>query len=103
MAKGYKTGGRKKGTPNKVTGTVREMIKQSIAQELESLPELLRQLEPKDRINALIKFIAYVLPKADKEEDKPTFMQQHTAFVQNVINQVKENNKKNGTNSGKAS
>lgn len=26
MAKGQKTGGRKKGTPNKVTGNVREMV-----------------------------------------------------------------------------
>jgi len=47
-AKGYKTGGRKKGTLNKVTGTVCEMISKSISKELEILPQLLNQLEPKE-------------------------------------------------------
>ncbi len=62
MAKGFKTGVRQKGMSNKVTGTVREMIRQSLSKELESLPELLGQLEAKERIDAIGKLIPYQQP-----------------------------------------
>lgn len=41
MTKRTKKGGRKKGAPNKITGTVKEMIKISLTKELESLQKLL--------------------------------------------------------------
>lgn len=71
MAKGSKTGGRQKGTPNKVSGTVKEMINQAISNELQNLPKLLTQLEPKDKAEFIIKVLPYVLPKiAPVEVDK---------------------------------
>lgn len=94
MAKGIKTGGRQKGTPNKVTRTLREILEHSISQELESLPKLLNQLEPNERINAIIKLIPYVMPKADKEEDKGGTMGGHTAFVENILQQINTSREK---------
>lgn len=57
---GRKYGGRKKGTPNKITGTVKEMINKTLTKELESLPKLLSELSPKERVDAVIKFLPYL-------------------------------------------
>jgi len=63
MAKGIKTGGRQKGTANKLTGTVKEMIGQLVAKEIENLPTVLNKLEPKEKAEFIIKLLPYILPK----------------------------------------
>lgn len=90
MAKGIKTGGRQKGTRNKITGTVKEIITQSISNELESLPLLLQHLEPKERIDAIIKLIPYLIPKASpiNESDQPGLMETHEDFVNGIMAQI---------------
>ena len=68
MAKGFKTGGRQLGQPNKLTAEVRELLGEIVKQELQNLPELLRKMEPKDRGLLLEKFTGYVIPKMQPEE-----------------------------------
>jgi len=63
MAKGIKTGGRQKGTSNKLTGTVKEMITQFVTDELQHLPTLLNMLDPKEKAEYIIKLLPYILPK----------------------------------------
>ena len=63
MAKRIKTGGRKKGTTNKLTGTTRELISQIVTQELRKLPDLLNQMEPKEKADCIIKLLPYVSTK----------------------------------------
>jgi len=63
MAKGVKTGGRQKGTSNKLTGTIKEMVTQFVTNEMQHLPSLLNQLEPKEKAEYIIKLLPYVLPK----------------------------------------
>lgn len=63
MAKGTKTGGRVKGTPNKLTKEIRIILKNLLAIEIENLPDLLEQLEPRDRWELIMKLMPYVLPK----------------------------------------
>lgn len=71
MAKGVKTGGRQKGTSNKLSGTVKEMITQFVTDELQHLPTLLNKLEPKEKAEYIIKLLPYILPKkAPVEEGK---------------------------------
>jgi len=65
MAKGTKTGGRKQGTPNKLTKELRTILKNILAKELETLPEHLEKLETKDRLELVTKLIPYVLPKVE--------------------------------------
>lgn len=65
MAKGVKTGGREKGTPNKLTKELRKALKDLLYQELENLPEHLNSLEPKDRLEILIKLLPYAIPKVE--------------------------------------
>lgn len=68
MAKGFKTGGREKGTPNKLTREARESLQAIIDGELEQLPERLEQLDTKDRLEILCKLLPYVLPKLRQTE-----------------------------------
>jgi hypothetical protein len=63
MAKGIKTGGRQKGTSNRLTGPIKEMIVQFVTNEIQHLPGLLNQLEPKDKAEYIIKLLPYILPK----------------------------------------
>lgn len=67
-----KTGGRKKGTPNKTTSTVKGYITDLLAgylspvgigQERNTLAADLANLLPVDRVTAITKLAAYVIPK----------------------------------------
>ena len=62
---GKKYGGRKKGTPNKLTKELRSVLKEVIYNELENIEERLDQLEPKQRIELMIKLMPYVFPKVE--------------------------------------
>jgi len=65
MGNGIKTGGRKKGTPNKLTKEIRSTLKNVLFDELEHLENNLSQLEPKERIELVIKLMPYVCPKIE--------------------------------------
>jgi hypothetical protein len=65
MAIGIKTGGREKGTPNKLTKELRENLKNIIDNELNNLSDNFAQLDAKERLEILIKFLPYVLPKVE--------------------------------------
>ena len=60
---GKKYGGRQKGTPNKLTKELRTLLKDIMYDELEGLQEYLGTLNPKDRVELLIKLMPYILPK----------------------------------------
>ena len=60
-------GGRKKGTPNKVTGTVKEWLAALIDRNREQIEEDLRLLEPRERLAVLEKFMQYIVPKPKTE------------------------------------
>ena len=58
-----KYGGRQKGTPNRITKELRTLLKDILYQELEQVQERLELLEPKERLELLIKLMPYVLTK----------------------------------------
>ena len=60
---GLKYGGRQKGTPNRLTKELRAILKEALHKELESIGERLEQLEPKERLEVLIKLMPFVFPK----------------------------------------
>jgi hypothetical protein len=62
---GKKTGGRVAGTPNRVTSELRKTLKGIIASELESLPTTFEQLQPKERLDLLVKLLPFCMPKVD--------------------------------------
>lgn len=63
MAAGKKTGGRVKGTPNRLTYQARLVLLEALDGEIHELPNLLSELSPKDRLEILCKLLPYVLPK----------------------------------------
>lgn len=60
---GNKFGGRTKGTPNKLTKELRELLKNILYNEMEKIEEYLDGLEPKEKLETIIKLMPYILPK----------------------------------------
>jgi hypothetical protein len=60
-----KHGGRKKGTPNKITKEIRAVLKNYVAEELTNLPSIVDSLEQEKRLEILLKLLPYVLPKVN--------------------------------------
>ena len=75
-----KRGGRIKGTPNKITATIKQKLSEILNAEIEKLR--LENLTSKDRIELVKALLPYILPKL-----------QTTSFdiesPQNEINQIK--------------
>jgi hypothetical protein len=55
--------GRPKGVPNRITSTVREVLGGVIATELDKVPQLLKVLPAKERLDAIIRLLPYVVPR----------------------------------------
>lgn len=71
---GKKFGGRQKGTPNKLTSELRAVLKNLIHEELETLQERMDLLDPKERLEVVVKLLPYALPKvspASHTTDEP--------------------------------
>ena len=67
MAIGIKTGGRTAGTENKTTKEIRAVLKEVINNELLYIESLLCKLQPKERLELVIKLMPFVLPKLAPE------------------------------------
>ena len=66
--KGLKTGGRQKGTPNKLTSDLRENLNDIITSEINNLTTLLNDLPNEKRLDYIIKLMPYVMPKLNNIE-----------------------------------
>ena len=58
-----KTGGRQAGTPNKITGTLKEFVVNLVDDNREQIVKDLKTLKPKERLAVLERMMQYVLPK----------------------------------------
>ena len=58
-----KTGGRKKGTPNKITKHLRGQYEDFIIEKLPELTQTWDTLEDSDKWNIIIKMSSFVIPK----------------------------------------
>lgn len=64
---GKKYGGREAGTPNRLTKELRAALKNILHQEIELLADHFNKLEPKDRLELLVKLLPFALPKVEPE------------------------------------
>lgn len=67
MAKGYKTGGRQKGTPNKITVKIREKLAEFCAQSLQIALDQPQKISANDRMLLMTKLLPFLLPKEKPE------------------------------------
>ena len=67
---GLKFGGRTKGTPNRLTKEVRSILKEVLYVEISQLNKHFEELEPKVRVELLIKLMPYVCPKITSESHR---------------------------------
>jgi hypothetical protein len=67
MATGIKTGGRTKGTPNKTTKELRDLINQFVCDNIATMQKDFDQLEPKDKLKFIDRMLNYILPKLSVE------------------------------------
>ena len=65
---GMKYGGRQKGTPNRLTKELRTILKDVLYYELEKIEELLESLEPKERLELVIKYYLLYYQKWTKSD-----------------------------------
>ena len=65
-------GGRSKGTPNKITASLREWIASIIDKNRSQIEIDLKVLEPRDRLQVLERLMQYVIPKQKEVESKVT-------------------------------
>jgi parvulin-like peptidyl-prolyl isomerase len=56
-------GGRAKGTPNRVTATVKEWLSELIDNNRKRIENDIELLEPKDRLQIMERLMQYVIPK----------------------------------------
>lgn len=62
---GTKTGGRKAGTPNKITSELRDSLKAILDGELLTLTASLDKLTPKERLDVVLRLMPYCMPKVE--------------------------------------
>lgn len=68
-----KTGGRKAGTPNKSTASMREWITQIINTNQAELATAFQTLEPKQKWDVAEKLLGYIVPKQQAVSNKIAF------------------------------
>ncbi len=86
MSKSNNPNGRPKGSPNKATKEIREVLTSAITNEIPHMVECLERLrttDDKTYINAMAKLIAFVVPKPQEIELKSDNLPAEITF--NVI------------------
>lgn len=83
-----KTGGRVKGTPNKVTYSLKEWITSLINKQRTQIEQDLQELEPKERLQMIEKLMQYVIPKQAAQQVKLDFDNLTDEQLQQTINEL---------------
>ena len=75
-----KTGGRKKGTPNRHPPELKAAVSAFVASEWERLPRLLQEVTPAERLQ----FFAKVLPFAIAKKTEISIQEETRALLENI-------------------
>ena len=95
MATGSKTGGRDKGTPNKVTKEIKEAFQTLVEGNIDNLDNWINETAKKDpakAIDIILKISEYVLPKLSRTELKTNFDKLTDEQLDYMINKLKYQN-----------
>jgi len=88
MARGFKTGGREQGTPNKITGELRDVLKTTLEGELNQVKNYFDSIDdPEKKLELLSRFLPYVVPKLNAIEMNADVNKVHQIEFVNVSKQ----------------
>lgn len=90
MMKKLKTGGRKKGTPNKVTRDLRESITALVEKNLKTIEADFKQLEPEKRLVVLERYLKYCLPPLQSMSIQADIKQQLEKLTDEELGELAE-------------
>ncbi len=86
-----KTGGRKKGTPNKISSDTRTWLNNLINNNKEQIEKDLQSLEPCDRLRMFEKFLQYTTPKISNVKQSISFDNLTDEQLNEIINEIIKN------------
>lgn len=91
MASGKKTGGRVKGTPNKVSTQIKEMINDFVACNIEDLQTTYNQLDAKEKLAFLERLLKFVIPTQNQSEININSLSESDldALIERITNNLK--------------
>ena len=69
-AQGQKTGGRQKGTPNKITAEIREFLASLVFDNMDLIRQDIKDMTPEQRASFLPKILPYIVPKQKPKTEK---------------------------------
>lgn len=81
-------GGRTAGTPNKVSGTLKEWLTSLIDKNRAQIEKDLQDLEPKERLQMMEKLMQYVIPKQAAQQVKLDFESMTDEQLQQLVNDI---------------
>lgn len=81
-------GGRAAGTPNKVSGTLKEWLTSLIDKNRDQIEKDLQDLEPKERLQMIEKLMQYVIPKQAAQQVKLDFDSLTDEQLQQLVNDI---------------
>lgn len=81
-------GGRAAGTPNKVSGTLREWLTSLIDKNRAQIEKDLQDLEPKERLQMMEKLMQYVIPKQAAQQVKLDFDNMTDEQLQQLVEEI---------------
>jgi len=87
--------GRPKGSPNRTTAEMKELINRFLSDNLENLQKEFDRLEPKDKLYFIEKIMKYVLPQQSSTVEEIDVSKLEEAELDNLINRIIEKEDKN--------
>lgn len=89
-----KTGGRQKGTPNKVTKETREVLADILQDEVTKIPMYLKKLPEHQRLHVIIRLLPYGVPRLNAIEFESDLDKLNDDQLQSIIDKYFDNEKK---------
>jgi hypothetical protein len=85
-----KTGGREKGTPNKVTTDLRTWVNELLDSNRRQVAKDIKRLEPQQRVMIFEKLLGYAIPKMQSVDAKIDLNKLSDEQLDTIINELKK-------------
>ena len=85
--------GRPKGAFNKSTETIKRSISMLLENNIDTVQSDLDEMQPRDRVNALLQFMKFVIPtqKAIELDDRESDKEKNEAYIKKLMDIPEEN------------